>query len=129
LPNKNVVYISADHTQAAIVKGFLESHNIDAHLFDENVSRMQPFYNMAIGGVKVVVPSHQVKAARKLLKEWSQLEGFDRPVGNLSPFEFLGNMVGQKKRLIALGLAFIWLPFAVVAKWLFAQRSKGDNRK
>ncbi|OVE76511.1 hypothetical protein BVX98_05895 [bacterium F11] len=130
MSDKNVVYISANYIQAGIVKGFLESHGIEAHLFDENISRMHPFYNFAIGGVKVVVPNHQLKTARKLLKEQGKLDHFDRPVGDLTPFHFLGKIRSWRKKATILLLAIISLPVAIVARGLLSSKGgfgKGDG--
>ncbi|MBS2099207.1 putative signal transducing protein [Carboxylicivirga linearis] len=50
-----------------ILKGRLECESIDCFVFDENIVWLNPFRAVAIGGVKLKVPSDQLELARKIL--------------------------------------------------------------
>jgi hypothetical protein len=52
-----------------IVKGRLETEGIDCFIFDENIIWVHPFKAVAIGGVKLKVPSDQIQLANEIIDE------------------------------------------------------------
>jgi len=52
-----------------ILKGRLECESIDCFVFDENIVWLHPFRAVAVGGVKLKVPSDQLELARKILQQ------------------------------------------------------------
>ena len=50
-----------------ILKGRLETEGLDCFIFDENIVWVHPFKAVAIGGVKLKVPSDQTNVAKKIL--------------------------------------------------------------
>ncbi|WP_319501668.1 DUF2007 domain-containing protein [uncultured Draconibacterium sp.] len=51
-----------------LLKGRLETEGIDCFVFDENIVWVFPFRAVAVGGVKLKVPSHQLEPAAALLE-------------------------------------------------------------
>jgi hypothetical protein len=62
-----VVFTTFNPTEAALVQSVLEGSGIDAELLDESMSRMDSPVVIAIGGIKVIVPSDQEALAREVL--------------------------------------------------------------
>ena len=54
--------------EAHFVKSVLESEGIKVLIPDEHTLGLQPFYANALGGVRVLVPSGQLKRATELLE-------------------------------------------------------------
>ncbi len=54
-------------TEAHIVKGRLEAEGIPCFLGDEHIVAAQPFYSVAVGGVKLKVTEGDAEEARALL--------------------------------------------------------------
>lgn len=54
-------------TEAHIIKGRLEAEGILCFLGDEHIVGVQPFYSLAVGGVKLKVPEQDVEEARAVL--------------------------------------------------------------
>lgn len=59
--------------EANIIKAKLEDSGFACFLADENVSTIQPLYNQAIGGVKLIVFERDVEAIDALLAEDNSL--------------------------------------------------------
>jgi hypothetical protein len=57
------IYISNIPMDCHIMKGRLDSEGLDCFIYDENFIWVYPFYAVAIGGVKLKVPSDQVEPA------------------------------------------------------------------
>ena len=53
--------------EAHFVKSVLESEGIEVQLPDEHTLTLQPLYAGALGGVKVLVRTHELKRAQELL--------------------------------------------------------------
>ncbi|MEH3111746.1 putative signal transducing protein [Pedobacter terrae] len=60
--------------EANIIKAKLEDSGFACFLADENVSTIQPLYNQAIGGVKLIVFERDVEAINALLAEDNSLD-------------------------------------------------------
>lgn len=60
--------------EANIIKAKLEDRGFACFLADENVSTIQPLYNQAIGGVKLIVFERDVEAINALLAEDNSLD-------------------------------------------------------
>ncbi|MFD2514432.1 DUF2007 domain-containing protein [Pontibacter locisalis] len=56
-----------DATEAHIIKGRLEAEGILCFLGDENIVGVQPFYSVAVGGVKLKVTEGDVMEAKAIL--------------------------------------------------------------
>lgn len=50
-----------------IIKGRLESEGLDCFIFDDNIVWVNPFKAVAVGGVKLKVPSDQIDLAEKIM--------------------------------------------------------------
>lgn len=57
-----------DPIEAHIARGLLASQGIDAHLGDEHLVMANWEWRLAVGGVKLRVPSEQVQHARNILR-------------------------------------------------------------
>lgn len=55
--------------EANIIRAKLEDSGFACFLADENVATLNPLYNQAIGGVKLIVFERDVEAINELLKE------------------------------------------------------------
>ena len=51
-----------------LLKGRLETEGIDCFVFDENIVWVFPFRAVAVGGVKLKVPSHQLEPAAAIIE-------------------------------------------------------------
>lgn len=58
-----------DPMLAEIILGRLEANGIPCFLADENTLAANPFYNQAIGGVKIKVFEHDLEKCRAILAE------------------------------------------------------------
>ena len=58
-----------DFTEAHILKGRLEAEGILCFLADENIVAVQPFYSIAVGGIKLQVTEGDEVEARLILND------------------------------------------------------------
>ncbi|WP_293788446.1 DUF2007 domain-containing protein [uncultured Pedobacter sp.] len=73
--DRTVVYSTFyNPMEANIIKAKLEDRGFACFLADENVSTIQPLYNQAIGGVKLIVFERDVEAINALLAEDNSLD-------------------------------------------------------
>ncbi|QCR24711.1 DUF2007 domain-containing protein [Pontibacter sp. SGAir0037] len=56
-------------TEAHILKGRLEAEGIQCFIGDEHIVAAQPFYSVAVGGVKLKVAEEDVEEARAILAD------------------------------------------------------------
>jgi hypothetical protein len=110
---ENIVFTTSNVMEANFVKSLLEAHDIEVFLFDENLSRIQPLYTHAIGGVKLAVPSVHVSEAREVLAEYLAKEGKGGSSGRLSPFDFSTAGRGLGRWLVLIVTAVLW-PFGLL---------------
>lgn len=61
-------------TEAHLIQGALRAGGLDAHVPDANISQTHSLMTVALGGVRVVVPSSQQDAAREILAAREQGE-------------------------------------------------------
>jgi hypothetical protein len=72
--DRTVVYSTYyDPMEANIIKAKLEDSGFACFLADENVATLNPLYNQAIGGVKLIVFERDVEAINALLAEDNSL--------------------------------------------------------
>lgn len=72
--DKTVVYSTYyNPMEANIIKAKLEDSGFACFLADENVATLNPLYNQAIGGVKLIVFERDVEAINNLLAEDNSL--------------------------------------------------------
>ena len=60
-----------------ILKGRLATEGLDCYLFDENIVCVHPFKAVAIGGVKLKVPSDQIEIGNKIISLINRGKLFD----------------------------------------------------
>ncbi|MCY1722324.1 hypothetical protein OU798_18365 [Prolixibacteraceae bacterium Z1-6] len=60
-----------------ILKGRLECESIDCFVFDENIVWVHPFRAVAVGGIKLKVPSDQLDLAKKIVEKIKKGNLFD----------------------------------------------------
>ena len=58
-----------DPILAQIILGRLQANGISCFIADENTLAANPFYNQAIGGVKIKVFEHDIDKCREILLE------------------------------------------------------------
>jgi hypothetical protein len=68
-PEPVVVYSTFSHMEAALMKTVLEGSGVEARLLDESLSRIDSPAALMIGGIKIIVPSHQEALARDILAQ------------------------------------------------------------
>jgi hypothetical protein len=61
------LYSSNIPVDCHILKGRLASDGLDCYLFDENIVWIHPFKAVAVGGVKLKVPSDQIEMGNKII--------------------------------------------------------------
>jgi hypothetical protein len=61
------IYTSNATIDCHILRGRLVSDGVDAFIYDENIVWVNPFYAVAIGGVKLNVPNDQIDRAKLIL--------------------------------------------------------------
>jgi len=61
------IYSSNIPIDCYIIKGRLESEGLDCFIYDETLVSVHPFKAVAIGGVKLKVPSDQIEYAEKIM--------------------------------------------------------------
>jgi len=57
---------------AHLVKAKLESESILCYLFDENIIRLNPLYNLTVGGIKLKVNEQDVEKASVVIQEFDK---------------------------------------------------------
>ena len=66
-------------TDAYLLRGVLQTAGLDPFVADANLAQAHPWMTHALGGVRVLVPGHQVEAARQAIADYEagrlQLEG------------------------------------------------------
>jgi DNA-directed RNA polymerase subunit RPC12/RpoP len=66
-----------DAMEAEIVRGRLEANDISCFIADDNTLAANPFYNQAMGGIKIKVFEHDLEKCREILAEAAVLEAGD----------------------------------------------------
>jgi len=69
-----VIYEVADPINAEIVRGFLESQNIQVHLSREGAGRAYGLTIGPLGIVQILVPTQDVERAKQLIAEYEGRE-------------------------------------------------------
>ncbi len=57
-------------TEAQVALAYLRSRGISAFLADEHILSVNPFYNLAVGGIKIQVSEGEREAAEAVYKEF-----------------------------------------------------------
>ncbi|MEE4198053.1 MAG: hypothetical protein V2I54_10445 [Bacteroidales bacterium] len=63
------VFNSTYPVDCYILQGRLESEGVDCFIFDDEIVSVNPFKSVAVGGVKLKVPSNQTKKAKLILEK------------------------------------------------------------
>jgi hypothetical protein len=67
-----VVQTFSNYIEANIVMGNLEAHNIHCWLKDENTVTVMPIYDIAVGGIKLMVAEDHAEDAKKILQHFKE---------------------------------------------------------
>lgn len=87
MKNTTVIFRSANLAEAEVVKALLESNGIRVFLHDEHVSRLNPFYTLAVGGIKLAVDERKAARAREVLQAYRAGDETASTERRRSPFE------------------------------------------
>jgi len=68
--NPTTVLVTANPSEASLVRSVLEGSGVEVAVFDENLSRVETPLSIVIGGMKVVVPKDQEELALEILEEY-----------------------------------------------------------
>ena len=55
---------------AHLLKTRLESEGVDCFILDENIVRLNSFYDLAVGGIRLQVREEDFQRAKELIEEW-----------------------------------------------------------
>ena len=62
---------------AHLLKTRLESEGVECFILDENIVRLNPFYDLAVGGIRLQVREEDFQRAKDLMEEWEALPYLD----------------------------------------------------
>jgi len=93
------VYRSNIPIDCHIIKGRLETEGIPCFVFDENLIWVYPFKAVAIGGVKLKVPSDLYKQSRKIINLASQGKLIDE-TGEYQVSDVLNNEINRQNEIL-----------------------------
>lgn len=110
--------------EGELAVALLRHHGIAARLPDRDMATMNPDLLIAIGGVRVVAPDHQIADARRLVEriragefiddsdDWA-VDAVPGRIGELEAAEVGGVMAWAKKAgAVVIVLAFVVFPLA-----------------
>ena len=112
--------------EGELAVALLKRHGIDARLPDRDMATMNPDLLIAIGGVRVVAPDHQIVEARQIIAQarsgafqdsdeetgdW-QIDAVPGKVGELDEQDISGVLGTSKKAGVFVILAFLVLSVA-----------------
>lgn len=112
---------------AHIVKTRLESDEIECYLFDENISALNPLYNVTIGGIKLKIKNIDIEHAEEIIKESESPEFLDEDNKKIecpkckstefySGFKSMKGIKGILSAIISFSLAVFPIYYKVVYK-------------
>ncbi|NDH90230.1 MAG: DUF2007 domain-containing protein, partial [Flavobacteriia bacterium] len=55
---------------AHLLKTRLESEGVECFILDENIVRLNSFYDLAVGGIRLQVREEDFQRAKELIEEW-----------------------------------------------------------
>jgi hypothetical protein len=84
-----------------ILKGRLETEGISCFIYDENLIWVDPFKAVAIGGVKLKVPSDKFLQSQKIIDLTSQGKLFDDN-GEYKIAEILNNEINRQNEVLSI---------------------------
>jgi hypothetical protein len=68
------VYTCTYPHEASLIRSLLEANGIKCFVPDENTVNVNPFYSLAIGGLRIQVDETDVENALKLLKDHEYID-------------------------------------------------------
>lgn len=95
------IYSSNIPTDCYIVKGRLETEGISCFIYDENVIWVHPFKAVAIGGVKLKVPSDKFLMSQKIIDLTSHGKLYD-DTGEYHIAEILNNEINRYNEILSI---------------------------
>lgn len=84
-----------------IMKGRLETEGISCFIYDENLIWVHPFNAVAIGGVKLKVPSDKFLQSQKIIDLTSHGKLFD-DAGEYNIAEILSNEINRQNEILSI---------------------------
>ncbi len=95
------IYSSNIPIDCHILKGRLETEGIPCFIYDENLIWVNPFYAVAIGGVKLKVPSDKFLQSQKIIDLTSYGKLFDN-TGEYQIAEILNNEINSQNEVLSI---------------------------
>lgn len=84
-----------------ILKGRLETEGIPCSIYDENLIWVHPFKAVAIGGVKLKVPSDKCIQSQKIIDQTAQGKLFD-DTGEYQVEEIINNEINRQNEILTI---------------------------
>lgn len=81
-----LIFTTSNLAEANLIRGLLQANGIRSYSYDQYVSSLNPFLNMAVGGIKIYVKPSQKNLAAEVLTEYRSSYGQHPHVGDFSPF-------------------------------------------
>lgn len=111
-----------DPMEAQIVRGRLEANGISCFIADDNMLAANPFYNQALGGVKLKVFEHDLEQCRGILTEEAVLEAGDElmtcPYCKSTHVHFAAAPVKRNWFSIILAVLISTFPIYLYRSWI-----------
>jgi DNA-directed RNA polymerase subunit RPC12/RpoP len=111
---------------AHILKGKLESEDIECYIYDENIVTLNPLFNFAVGGIKLKVNKDDFSKAKSILTEIDNKPYTDNQdeiikCPNCSSTELYSDFKSMKdvKGIIAAIAAFLFTVFPIYYKSVY----------
>lgn len=95
------IYSSNIPINCYILKGRLETEGVPCFVYDENLTWVHPFKAVAIGGVKLKVPSDKFMQCQKIIDLIAQGKLFD-DTGEYHVEEILHNEINRKNEILTI---------------------------
>ena len=115
--NMTVVFASMDQGEIHLAKHVLEREGIPTHISNENLSRLNPVYGMASGGIRLEVPGKDADRARRLLLAMQETQ---TPQKTSSPCPDCSKIQAQRTRwftlITAIAVLFAGIPLLFIRK-------------
>lgn len=115
--DRTVVYSTYyNPIEANIIRSRLEDGGFSCFLADENVATINPFYNQAIGGVKLIVFERDVEKITELLAEEINNESF--------PADLVGELEKTENKIVCTECSSVNVGYGMATKrkhnWWFS---------
>jgi DNA-directed RNA polymerase subunit RPC12/RpoP len=117
---------------AHILKTRLESEGIECYLFDENITTLNPLYNVTVGGIKLKIKNIDQEKVEKIIKEIDSAEIYDEenkvikcPRCNSKELYTGFKSMKELKGIIAAIISFALMVFPIYYKTVYKCKECG----